>query len=80
MADGGANALDLVGRDRRTDARAADHDAALRLAGFDLLGQCAGDVRKIDRFVIEGAYIDDLMAERADVLDHRILEGPSGMI
>ena len=64
MADGSANALDLVSCNRRTDARAADHDAALGLAGLDFLGQCTGDVRKIDRFVIEGSYVDDLMSEQ----------------
>jgi hypothetical protein len=56
------------------------HNAALGLARLDLLGQCAGDVWKIHGLIIEGAYIDDLMAERAHVFDHRILEGPSGMI
>ena len=35
VADGGADAGDFVGGDGGADAGAADHDAALRLAGLD---------------------------------------------
>ena len=36
--------------------------------------------RKVDRLVIERSDVDDLMSERADMFDHRILERPSGVI
>ena len=53
VQDGGANASDLVGGDRRADAGAANHDPTVGRAGQDLAGQRASDVGKVDGVGIE---------------------------
>src|SRR5262249_18667716 len=61
VAHGGPNSLHLVGADRGADARAADHEAALRLARGD--GDCnlARNIGEIDRSGIEAADIQHLV-------------------
>src|SRR4051812_49129254 len=80
VADRGANALHLVGRDRSADAGAADHDAARGFARCHLLRHGARDVGKIHRLVVIGADVDHVMAEAADVVDDGLLERPAGVV
>src|SRR5207249_708042 len=48
VADRGANSIQLAGRDGRSDARAADEDAALGLAVADRVPDLARLVRVVD--------------------------------
>src|SRR4051812_38534204 len=79
VADRGADTLHLVGRDRGADAGAADHDAARGFARRHLLRHRACDVGEVDRFVVMGADIEDVVAEAADVVDNCLLERPAGV-
>ena len=51
-----------VDRDRNADARAADGDPALGLAGGDGVGELGSKLRIIDAFRAVGAEVDDLVA------------------
>ena len=80
VTDRGADTLHLVGGDRGADAGAAHHDAAVGRASRDLRRDLAGHVREVDRSVVIGPDILDLMAELAQVGHHRPLQGPAGMV
>src|SRR5699024_11355720 len=57
----GADAGDLVRRDRDAQARAADQQGTVRLTGGDLLRRLDGDVRVVGAVLAPGdADVDDL--------------------
>jgi len=80
VADRRADALHLVGRDRSADPGSANHDAARGFARRHLLRDGARDVGEVDRLVVIGADIDDVVAEAANVVDDSLLERPAGVV
>src|SRR5215208_3049561 len=80
VADEGADAGELAGRDRHARARAADDHRALRLPGEDQLGRAARHVRVVDGVRGVRAQIDRLVPERGDRLEHELLEREAGMV
>ena len=67
VADGRADAADLVGGDARADARAADEDAAVRLAAGDRQPEPLGEVRVVvGRVRAVAAQVDPLVVEPGD--------------
>ena len=62
VADGGADAGELAGRDRDAGAAAADDDAAVDLAVADGGGHRLGDVGVVDRRARMRAQIQDFVA------------------
>ena len=77
---GGADAGDFVGADGHADAGAADEDAALGASGGDVFGHFHGKVGIIHRVGGVGSFVDDLMAEREDVLADVVLEEIAGVV
>ena len=66
-AQSGADALELVGNNGDTDARAADDDAALALAALDRAGHLGGIVRIVDGIGAVGAKVLVLQATLVQV-------------
>ena len=81
MADRGADAGELAGGDRSADARAADEDPALGVAALDRLAELARLVRVVDPLGVRvGAEVDDLVAERCDLLEHALAQLHASMV
>src|SRR5260370_22178436 len=68
VADGGADAGDLVGRHRRPHAAAADQDAALRAPVKDGAADRLGGIRIIDRRRRRRAHVHQLVPRGGDGL------------
>lgn len=69
-ADRAANALDLVGRDGFSIARAAQNDASVIVAGCNRVGGREHKVRVVARGIAEGAKVFDLVTlRRQECLD-----------
>src|SRR6478609_238621 len=80
VAQPGADAGQLVRRHRRPDAAAAEEHAALHRAAEHRARHHRGDIRIVHRLRAVGAEIDDLMAERAERWDQRLLELESRVV
>ena len=75
VADRGADPRELAGGDRGADARAADEDAPLGLAGQDRLAELARLVRVVDPDGVGvGAEVDGLVAEPVELLENPLAE------
>ena len=81
VAHGGANAGNLVGRNRNAHARAADQNAARRLSAVDgfthPLGKIGIVVLGID---LVRAQIDHLVAGLGEIRPHLFLERKAGVV
>src|SRR3954452_8088813 len=81
VADRCADARDLVGRDRRDDARAADEQRSLGLAAADRLGDLTRLVGVVDpRLRLVGAQIDRLVPERPQLLQQPLAQVDAAVV
>ena len=80
VAEGGPHAVDLVGGDLLALAGAAEHDAAVGLAGDDRSADGRADRRVVDRLGAVGAEVDRLVAEALELLHEVRLEVHAGVV
>ncbi len=81
VTDCRANTGNLAGRDRGTDAGAADEDAALRATVCNRIAELACLVRVVDaRLGTVGAEIDDVVPERSQLVEDARAEHDSAVI
>ena len=80
MAEAGADSGNLIGRDRRANAAAADQYAALGRAIADRLAHRLGKVGIIHRSVAVGADIDYVMLEMTQIAGDRLFHFEAGMV
>jgi hypothetical protein len=81
MAEGGANADELVCRHRRSHAASAQNHAPLRAAPSDCVRDRFGVVGIIVvREDFHGAAVDDQVSPLPDDLEERALEREPGMV
>src|SRR6476646_6853946 len=81
VADRGANTGELAGGHARTDARTANEDAALGVAGKKRLADLPGLVRIVDPYGIGvRPQVDDVVPERRELLEHALPQLDAAMV
>ena len=81
VADGGADAGDLVGGHGGADAAAADYDAAPSFSGGDGFGDGAGEVGEVVKGVEGvGSGVVDVVAEALEEGEELLLEGKAAVV
>ena len=80
LAIRGSYSRHLVRRDARTDARTAEHDAAINPTGDDLDRHLLGEIGIVDALGRMRPDVDDLMAKRFDEGSEMLLQIEARMV